>query len=60
MKPYQVTFHLYAEDQSEVNELQKALYDFVSESYEDKIYVTADKLTKVVRSYSPLIKAYFR
>lgn len=60
MKPYQVTFHLYAEDQSEVNELQKALYDFVSESYEDKIYVTADKLTKVVRSYSTLIKAYFR
>ncbi len=60
MKPYQVTFHLYAEDQSEVNELQKALYDFVSESYEDKIYVTADKLTKVVRSYSPLIKAYLR
>ena len=60
MKPYQVSFHLYAEDQSEVNELQKALYDFVSESYEDKIYVTADKLTKVVRSYSPLIKAYFR
>lgn len=60
MKPYPVTFHLYAEDQSEVNELQKALYDFVSESYEDKIYVTADKLTKVVRSYSPLIKAYLR
>lgn len=60
MNPYQVTFHLYAEDQSEVNELQKALYDFVSESYEDKIYVTADKLTKVVRSYSPLIKAYLR
>lgn len=60
MKPYQVTFHLYAEDQGEVNELQKALYDFVSESYEDKIYVTADKLTKVVRSYSPLIKAYLR
>lgn len=60
MKPYQVTFHLYAEDQDEVNELQKALYDFVSESYEDKIYVTADKLTKIVKSYSTLIKAYFR
>lgn len=60
MKPYQVSFHLYAEDQSQVNELQKTLYDLVCESYEDNIYVTADKLTKVVQSYSPLIKAYFR
>ena len=60
MKPYQVTFHLYAEDQEQVNELQKALYDLVYESYENNIYVTADKLTKIVPSYSPLIKAYFR
>lgn len=60
MKPYQVTFHLYAEDQEQVNELQKALYDLVYESYENNIYVTADKLTKIVKSYSPLIKAYFR
>ena len=60
MKPYQVTFHLYAEDQEQVNELQKALYDLVYESYENNIYVTAGKLTKIVKSYSPLIKAYFR
>lgn len=60
MKPYQVTFHLYAEDQEQVNELQKALYDLVYESYENNIYVTADKLAKIVKSYSPLIKAYFR
>ena len=60
MKPYQVSFHLYAEDQSQVNELQKTLYDLVCESYEDNIYGTALKQTKVVQSYSPIIKAYFR
>ena len=60
MKPYQVTFYLYAEDQSQVDDLQDALYNLVRESYEDNIYVTADKLTKIVKSYSPLIQAYFR
>ena len=60
MRPYKVTFHLYADDQIEIDELQNALYDLVCDSYEENVFITADKLTKVVQRYSPMIKTYFR
>ena len=60
MRPYKVTFHLYAEDQIQVDELQNALYDLVCDSYQENIYITADKLKTIIKGYSPLIKAYFR
>lgn len=48
MRPYQVKFHLYAESDDEVADLQRALYDLVSNLYDEGILLTARKLTQLV------------
>ena len=51
MKPYQVTFYIYAEDDAEVQKLQHELNGFVRERYNKGIIVTATKLTEALRKF---------
>ena len=62
MKPFLAQFHIYADSESEVQDLQRSLYDFVSNLYQEGIYVSAPKLTRAVRSAmsNPLIKQYLK
>lgn len=62
MKPFQVKFHLYAEDEKEIKDLQCSLYDLVSSLYDEGIYVSANKLTHVIKQFgkSPFIKQYLK
>lgn len=48
MRPYQVKFHLYAESDDEVADLQRALYNLVSALYSEGALLTARKLTQLV------------
>ncbi len=51
MKPFKATFYVYADDENEVRELERSLYDFVSEMYDKGRLVTASRLTDAVRQY---------
>lgn len=51
MKPYQVTFYIYAEDESDVLELQRELNGFVREKYNSGIIVTSRKLIDALRKF---------
>ena len=62
MKPYQVTFSLYAENDYEVKRLQDTLYNFVDTLYGEGIYVTADKMSDLLtKAYvQPFVKNLLR
>lgn len=62
MKPYPVRFHLYAEDENDIHDLECALYDLVSNCYQDGIYVTASRLRKILQQFgnSPFAKTLFK
>lgn len=51
MKPYQVTFYVYAEDETEVKELQKELNNFVRDRYNKGILVTSRKLVSALKKF---------
>lgn len=51
MKPYQATFYIYAENEAEVQELQRELNNFVRERYNNGIIVTSTKLTDALRRF---------
>lgn len=48
MKPYKVTIYVYAEDEQQIKELEKAAYDFVNSKYQSGILVTASKLSQAL------------
>lgn len=62
MKPYQVKFYLYAEDDQEIQDLQCSLYDFVSTLYNEGTLLTASKLKQMIMQFSknPFIKQYLK
>lgn len=51
MKPHKVYFYAYAEDDAEVQKLQKELNDFVREQYNGGAIVTANKLTRILQKF---------
>mgnify|MGYP000739007243 CR=1 FL=1 len=51
MKPYKVTIYVYAEDEQQIKELEKAAYEFVNSKYENGILVTASKLSQALSSF---------
>ena len=51
MKPVMITFYAYAEDVSDGEQLQRELYDFVNEKYEQGILITTDKLRDAIRRF---------
>lgn len=44
MKPHEVTFYVYAEDEAQVKDLQRTLNDFVRDKYNKGVLVTASKM----------------
>lgn len=51
MKPYQVTFYVYAENEEQVKALQTELNQFVRSKYNSGIIVTAEKLISALRRF---------
>jgi hypothetical protein len=51
MKPYQVAFYVYAEDESEVKELQRELNNFVRDRYNKGVLVTSRKLVSALKKF---------
>ena len=62
MSPHEVKFHVYAETDEEVQDLRLALYDLVSNNYNNGVVVSASKLAAVIRQFGtgPLAKQFFR
>jgi hypothetical protein len=62
LNPYNITLHVYAQDQQEAQELENALRDFVIEKYGQAVYVRAASLTKLVKQYgkSPIVNNFIR
>lgn len=62
MKPFEVKFYLYAEDEAEVNDLQCSLYNLVSSLYREGVYVSAKKLDHFVKQIqkNPAIKQFLK
>lgn len=51
MKPVMITFFAYAEDDSDGERLQRELYNFVNEKYNQGILITADKLRNAINRF---------
>ena len=62
LSPYNITLHVYAENDQEAQELENALKDFVIEKYGQGVYVRAESLTKIVQQYgkAPIINNFIR
>lgn len=51
MKAYQATIYVYAEDESEVKELEKRFFDFVNEKRNQGVAVSAKKMTAALEKF---------
>ena len=51
IKPYKVTIYVYADDEQQVKDLEKAAYEFVNDKYRSGILVTASKLAHALVNY---------
>ena len=51
MKPVMITFYVYAECDAEGERLQKELYNFVNEKYEQGILIKADKISNALKKF---------
>ena len=51
MKPIMITFYAYAEDDSDGEKLQRELYEFVSDKYNQGILITAEKLRTAINRF---------
>lgn len=62
LKPYNITLHVYAENDQEAQELENALKDFVIEKYGQNVYVRAASLTRLIQQYgkAPIVNNFIR
>lgn len=62
MKPYKVNLFVYADNDEDVKQLEKALYDFVREKYNNGVLVTANTVAKAINNFknNPILSAYLR
>lgn len=51
MKPHKVEIYLYAENEQEAFAARQALYDFVSDAYNNGALVTARKIVETVKRF---------
>jgi len=51
MKPVMITFYVYAECDAEGERLQKELYNFVNDKYEQGVLIKADKVSKALSKF---------
>lgn len=57
IQPQKVSFYIYCESEEDVSMLEKTLYDFVSEQYNQGALVTAKKLIATINKLNnnPLV-----
>lgn len=62
MKPYQVTFYVYAESPEQVEALQNELNSFVREKYNGGVLVTASRLIEALTRFKKnvLVDSFLR
>lgn len=62
MKPYQVTFYIYAESPEQIEALQSELNNFVREKYHGGVLVTALRVAEALRRFKNniLIDSFLR
>lgn len=62
MKAYKVEIYLYAESEQEAQEAAQAAYDFVKDSYNNGVLVTARKFTDIIRKWgnNPLVRSFIK
>jgi hypothetical protein len=62
MKPYQVTFYVYAESPEQIEALQTELNNFVREKYHVGVLVTASRVAEALRRFKNniLIDSFLR
>lgn len=62
MKPYQVTFYVYAESPEQVETLQNELNSFVREKYNGGVLVTASRLIEALTRFKKnlLVDSFLR
>jgi len=60
MEAKQVTLWVYADNEQEVNDLQKELNKFVMDKYNQGIILRAGSMTKLLRQHgnNPLVNAF--
>lgn len=60
--PFNITLHVYAENQQEAQELENALKDLVIHKYGEGVYIRAASLTRLVQQYgkSPIVNNFIR
>ncbi len=51
MKPVMITFFAYAEDDSDGERLQRELYDFVNDKYNQGVLITTEKLRNAINRF---------
>jgi hypothetical protein len=51
MKPVMITFYAYAEDDSDGERLQKELYQFVNQKYEEGVLISANKIRNMLNKF---------
>lgn len=51
MKPFKVTFYVYAEDEKEITQLQDQMNEFVRNNYNSGVLVTANKLSSALSKF---------
>ena len=51
MKPYLVKIYVYAEDEGQAKELERAVYEFVNDKYKKGILVTASRLAQALGKF---------
>lgn len=62
MKPYSVNLWVYADNEDEVSELQKALNAFSVEKYNQHIYPRATSIQRLINQFgnSAIVNNYLR
>lgn len=51
MKPVMITFYAYAESDSDGERLQRELYEFVNDKYNQGVLITAEKLRAAINRF---------
>lgn len=51
MKPYLIKIYVYAEDERQAKELERAAYEFVDDKYRQGILVTASRLAHALDKF---------
>lgn len=62
MKPYRISFYVYAESEEEASSLEKGLYEFVKAKRDKGVAVRAGRMLDALTRFgdNPLVINYFK